>query len=164
MAWGIPMLFSACSPCWLWALIARQVFIISKQPPQAEGGLSEQCWRWENFFFPSRTSEFSPLLVFLGQMIKHYSSQHCHDRGVWQGQGKEELVPVTVCFISLALEISSSQWWRQVLCQSFHQLAFALTSIDFWDLFISSSDSSQSGNPEIQYMRNRNARRLGSLN
>lgn len=147
------MLFSACCPCCLWPLIARWVFIISKQPPQDEENLSEQCWRWVNFL-SSGTSEFFLLHVFLGQMIKHYRSQHCHNRqSVWQGQGKEELVPIAVCFISLALKVSSSQWWRQVLCQSFNQLAFALTSIDLWDLFISSSDSSQSRNSEIQYMK-----------
>lgn len=85
----------------------------------------------EKTFSPSGTSEFSPLLVFLGQMIKHYSSQHYHDRQrVGQCQGKEELVPVSACFISLALKVSSSQWWGQVLCQSFNKLAFALTSID----------------------------------
>lgn len=51
LAWGIQMLFSACCcPCCLWPLIARQVFVTSKQPPQAEESLSEQCWRWGNLF------------------------------------------------------------------------------------------------------------------
>lgn len=41
--------------------------------------------------------------------------------------------------------------------------AFAVTCIDLWDLFISSSDFPQSSCYGIQYTRNRNAKKLGSL-
>lgn len=71
-----------------------------------------------------KLSELSPLISpgFLGQMIKYYSSQHRHDgQSGWQGQGREELVPYSVRFITLVLQVPFLQLWRQALCQSFNQ-------------------------------------------
>lgn len=76
----------------------------------------------EKVFSRSGTSEFTPLHGFLWQIIKYYSSQHHHEReSVWQGQGKEKLVPYSVCCISLVLLVPPLWQWRQALCQSFNQ-------------------------------------------
>lgn len=76
----------------------------------------------EKVFSPSGISEFTPLHGFLWQIIKYYSSQHHHEReSVQQGQGKEELIPYSVCFISLVLLVPPLRQWRQALCQSFNQ-------------------------------------------